>query len=141
GPTLYTARLAYFASLAAVALVAVGGCSGSDLPELASVTGVVTLDDAPYPNAHVMFTPAQGRPAEGVTDSNGKYELTYLPGVKGAEPGTYKVSITTQYQAPENPGNEPQFVEPLPAKYNVSSTLSETVSPGKNEINFPLKSK
>ncbi len=136
-----TARLVRFASLAAVALIAAGGCSGSDLPELAPVSGVVTLDDAPYPNAHVMFTPAQGRPAEAVTDSNGKYELYYLPGTKGAEPGKYTVSITTQYQAPENPGNEPPFVEPLPAHYNVSSTLSETVSPGKNEINFPLKSK
>lgn len=136
-----TASWVRFASLAAVALIAAAGCSGSKLPELASVSGVVTLDSKPHANAHVMFIPAQGRPAEAVTDSNGKYELNYLPGVKGAEPGTYTVSITTQYQAPENPGNEPPFVDPIPPKYNVGSTLSEKVSPGKNEINFELQSK
>lgn len=138
---MLTARLVRLASLAAVAFIAAGGCSGSDLPELASVSGVVTLDGAPHPNAHVIFSPAQGRPAEAVTDSNGKYELYYLPGVKGAEPGQYTVSITTQYQAPENPGNEPPFVDPIPAEYNVGSTLTETVSPGKNDINFELKTK
>jgi hypothetical protein len=130
-----------FASLAAVVCIATCGCSGSKLPDLATVTGVVTLDDKPHPNAIVVFTPANGRPAEGLTDSNGRYELNYLPGVKGAEPGTYTVSITTQYQAPENPGNEPPFVDPIPPQYNVGSTLTETVSPGKNEINFPLKTK
>lgn len=138
---MHTARFARFISLAAVALFAAGGCSSSDLPKLSTVSGVVTLDGAPYPNAYVMFAPAKGRPSEGVTDSSGKYELSFLPGVKGAELGEHKVSITTQYQAPENPGSEPPFVEPLPPKYNVASTLTATVTSGSNEVNFDLTSR
>jgi hypothetical protein len=137
---LDTARLPRLVCLTALALVA-AGCSGPDLPDLADVSGIVTLDGAPYPNAYVVFAPAKGRPAEGVTDSSGKYQLNYLPGVKGAVPGSYTVSITTQYQAPENPGTERPFVEPLPAKYNVRSTLSATVAPGSNEANFDLTRK
>ena len=111
------------------------------MPDLGTVSGVVTLDGAPYPNAIVSFTPAQGRPSQGVTDSDGKYELIYMPGVMGAELGKHTVSISTKYQAPENPGSEPQFVEPLPAQYNANTTLSETVEKGDQEINFPLTSK
>lgn len=135
------ARLASVVSLTAFALVGITGCSGSDLPNLAKVSGVVKLDDKPHANAHVMFTPAQGRPSEGVTDASGKYELSYLPGVKGAQLGEHKVSITTQYQAPENPGSEPPFKEPIPTKYNEQSTLSKTVEAGANQFDFDLKTK
>jgi len=136
---LYTARLARFVLLAAITLIIPAGCSQSGLPKLAAVSGVVTLDGVPYPNAKVVFSPAKGRPSEGVTDGNGKYELMYLPEVKGAELGNHTVSITTQYQAPENPtGNEPQFKEPLPSKYHVTSTLTATVNEGANEVSFPL---
>ncbi|WP_425614836.1 carboxypeptidase-like regulatory domain-containing protein [Anatilimnocola sp. NA78] len=137
---MLTARLARVVSLAVVALVA-AGCTGPGLPKLGLVSGTVTLDGAPYPNAHVTFTPAQGRPSEGMTDSNGKYELTFMPEVKGAQLGEHTVSITTHYQAPENPGSEPQFKEPLPPKYNVQSTLKQTVASGPNEFNFALTSK
>jgi hypothetical protein len=136
---LTIARSDWLVSLAALALIVGSGCSGSQ--PLAAVSGVVTLDGTPYPNAHVTFSPAKGRPSEAVTDSEGKFELTYLPKVKGAELGNHTVTITTQYQAPENPGTEKPFVEPLPPKYNVQSTLSATVAAGKNEVSFPLTSK
>lgn len=135
------ARFAQILSLATVALVATAGCSGSDTPQLGTVSGVVTLDGAPHPNARVTFSPTQGRPSEGVTDATGKYELSYLPGVKGAVPGDHVVSITTQYQAPENPGSEPPFIDPIPAKYNVASTLKANVAAGPQEQNFALTSK
>lgn len=132
------ARLTPLFTVAAAVLFAAGGCSGSGMPSLATVSGIVTLNGAPYPNARVAFSPAQGRPSEGITDSTGKYELSYLPGVKGVEPGDHSVSITTQYQAPENPGSEPPFVEPLPPKYNVTSTLTAKVEKGSNQIDFTL---
>lgn len=131
------ARFDWLVALAAIALIV--GCSNSQ--PLAAVSGVVMLDGTPYPNAHVTFSPVKGRPSEGVTDSEGKFELTYLPQVKGAELGKHTVTITTQYQAPENPGKEAPFAEPLPLKYNVQSTLSAEVAAGKNEVNFPLTSK
>lgn len=115
-----------------------GGCSNSGLPPLGEVHGVVTLNGAPYPNAQVVFIPAEGRPSEGVTDSTGRFELTYLPQVKGAQLGDHTVMITTRYQAPENPGSEPPFVEPLPPKYNNQSTLTATVSAGVNQFDFAL---
>lgn len=122
-------------------LIVGGGCSGSKTPALAPVRGVVTLDGAPYPNAKVTFTPAKGRPSEGVTDSAGKYELTYLPMVKGAEIGTHTVTISTQYQAPENPPAEPPppFVDKIPARYNTRSGISAEVVAAGIEIDFPLK--
>ncbi len=112
------------------------------MPKLAEVHGLVTLDGKPYPNAKVTFSPAKGRPSEGVTDSSGKFELFYLPQMKGAELGEHTVSITTQYQTPENPTPETaNFVEPLLPKYNSKSALSVSVENGNNEINFPLTSK
>jgi hypothetical protein len=139
--SLTTARLVSLVSVATILLIVSGGCSDSKVPKLAAVKGVVTLDGTPYPNAHVAFSPPKGRPSEGVTDSEGKFELTYLPQVKGAELGSHTVMITTQYQAPENPTTEVSFVEPLPPKYNVRSSLSVTVENGNNEVNFPLTSK
>lgn len=135
--SLTTARVVLLVVLAASLLI-LGGCTDSKVPPLAEVSGVVTLDGAPYPNAHVTFSPAKGRPSEGVTDSEGKFELTYLPKVKGAEVGTHTVIITTQYQVPENSTKEVNFVEPLPPKYNVQSSLTVTVDAGNNEVNFPL---
>jgi hypothetical protein len=134
-------RLFQVFSLAAVTLFAIGGCSQSgSVPPLGKVTGVVTLDDAPYPNANVIFTPEKGRPSQGLTDSAGRYELTYLPEVKGAEIADHTVSITTQNQAPAD-GKEVDFKEPLPKKYNENTTLTAKVVSGQNEHNFPLKSK
>ncbi|WP_254512544.1 carboxypeptidase regulatory-like domain-containing protein [Anatilimnocola floriformis] len=126
-----------FASVAAVATI-FSGCSGSNIPDLAQVNGVVTLNGMPYPNAQVTFTPAQGRPSEGVTDAEGKFELVYLPQVKGAQLGDHTVAITTRYQAPENPGTERPFVEPLPPQYNVQSKLTAAVNSGVNVVDFPL---
>ncbi len=127
--------------IASCAGLILAGCSGPDIPSLGQVQGVVTLDGAPYPNARVTFTPAQGRPSDGVTDSSGKYELTYMADVKGAQLGDHTVSITTQYQAPENPGDAPPFKEPLPAKYHERSTLKATVNKGENQHDFQLVSK
>lgn len=135
-----TARLAAILMPAALLLL-ITGCSQSDLPKLAPVTGLVTLDGEPYPNARVVFTPAQGRPAEGVTDTSGKYQLQYMAGVKGVTPGHHTVTITTLYQAPENPDSEPPFVEPLPDKYHARTTLSADVAPEGGTFDFPLTRK
>ena len=137
---MHTAPRFFVLSLAALSLLA-ASCSGPDLPDLGKVSGVVTLEGEPYPNAYVVFSPTKGRPSEAVTDSTGRYELIYMPRVKGAQVGDHTVSITTQYQAPENPDSAPPFVEPLPPKYNVRSTLSATVGPGDNTVDFALTKK
>ncbi len=115
------------------------GCSqrSSDTPELAVVSGVVTLDGQPLPNVTVAFVPTQGAGSYGVTDESGKYELNAAGGNQGAIVGTHTVTITTPTDGPPGPG----YKDPVPAKYNTKSTLTVDVKPGKNpDTNFELTS-
>lgn len=72
------------------------------LPELAEVTGQVTLDGQPAANAQIQFipeasTPQQaGAPSLAVTGPDGKYEAMYQDGVPGAIPGKHLVRIRVQ---------------------------------------------
>ncbi len=68
-------------------------------PQMVPVTGEVLLDGKPVEGAAVLFTPdAGGRPADGVTDKEGKFSLqTYEPG-DGAPLGKYKVAIVGMRQ-------------------------------------------
>lgn len=124
----------------ATALLCSFGCGRGDLPELAPVTGTVTLDGAPFPNAAVYFhtqSEKGGRPSSAVTDADGKYELEYMGGVKGAHIGMNKVEISTQW-----PDGEPGVgeSEKIPEKYNSKSTLTADVKDQRNVFDFPLES-
>jgi hypothetical protein len=71
------------------------GCGGSDRPATAPVSGVVLLDGNPVEGAAVMFMPvAGGRPAQGLTDAQGKFALTTFETNDGALLGDHKVSVT-----------------------------------------------
>jgi len=66
------------------------GCGG-----MKQVEGIVTLDGKAVEGASVSFLPAEdgtGQPADGVTDSGGKFTLS-TRGKKGIAPGTYKVTV------------------------------------------------
>ncbi len=116
------------------------GCGGSiGGPELGRVTGVVTLDGAPLPDATVMFQPQNGRPSFGTTDSSGKYELGYTQGSAGAVLGENTVFIRTEIPGPD--GQPPVQKEKLPAKYHNKTELKANVVPGANTFNFDLTSK
>jgi len=126
----------------AAAIAVCSGCDrGVELPELGEVTGTITLDGKPLEGANVMFEPrGEGVMSAGRTDSTGKYELRYLlPGttnVKGAVIGKHAVRIE---RLPE-PGREADAMV-LPPRYNVESTMTADVKPGKNEnVNFDLTS-
>lgn len=115
------------------------GCGGEKRPVLAPVSGVVTLDGEPLPDAAIEFHPeAGGRPSRAVTDSEGKYNLLYNVGVKGAQVGMNKVYISTQWPDGEPP---PGKKDPIPPKYNAQTTLQEEVVKGRNTIDFALESK
>lgn len=120
-------------------LLAVSGCGG-DPYGLSQVTGVVTMDGAPLPSAAVSFRPASGRPAQGITDQDGRYELIYIRDIRGAEQGAYTVSITTYREASPDPVAGKPKPETIPARYNKQSTLTAEVESGANEINFDLTS-
>jgi hypothetical protein len=121
--------------VAAACLLLAGGCTRTELPPLGTVTGTVTLDGRPLADAVVAFTPeGPGRTSLGTTDAAGRYRLTYLRDIAGANPGRHVVRITT---ASVDEGRR----EILPATYHRRSSLEAQVEPGDNTIDFALKAK
>lgn len=112
----------------------------SDQPDLGTVTGVVTMDGAPLAGALVSFAPEAGRASQGVTDSDGKYELLYIGNTKGAKLGPHKVYITT-YIADDSDPDARKIKEMIPAKYHKDTILAADVKDGKNTYDFKLESK
>ena len=122
--------------------LAFAGC-GPGGPEIASVTGRVTMDGQPLANATIVFIPENGRPAGASTDANGRYELNFTQGRRGAIPGKNTIRVTTQrdpYQ--DNDGkNIPGSRETIPPRYNTETTLEFMVEPKKRNVaDFDLKS-
>lgn len=128
-------------SLPAVfAALFLAGCGG----DLGYVSGTITMDGAPLPNARVMFYPQnEGAGSAGRTDKNGYYELYLGRSGKGAVKGEHLVQISTGDEGggygddgSENRGSR----ETVPAKYNVRTELTATVNGGSNSIDFDLNS-
>lgn len=96
------------------------GClhHGDDGPELAPVSGTVTLDGVPLAEAHVRFSPEKGRSSIGVTALDGSYILAYTKEKDGALRGRHVVSITTSKYLEDAQGNEIRTPELLPNRYH-----------------------
>jgi hypothetical protein len=127
--------------LGIVLALAGAGCNSEGLPGLGRVTGTVTMDGKPVPDALVAFEPVDGSaaPAMGRTDANGNYELYYSRGNKGAKVGENSVRINTYQETGEDDGRKIQK-ETIPARYNVLTELKATVNRGSNKVDFALKS-
>ena len=133
--------------LALILIAIFTGCCGRrvDLPPIADVSGIVTLDGAPLPNASVQFIPdaakgTQGAPAVGFTDATGKYELVTAT-VEGAIVGHHQIRV----EARAAPKNEMDTLPPLltPERYvnPATSGLTAEVKAGENNvIDLPLTS-
>lgn len=133
-------------------LLIAAGCGRSG-PELAIVTGKVTLDGEPVAHAQLTFKPpatgSGGSTAYGVTDNQGNYTLQYSRDARGALPGQYEVVI----ESPPKPSkseiaelkaageNVPETAINLPAKYSQPGELTAEVKSGSNAIDFTLLSK
>lgn len=105
-------------------------------PNVAPVTGRVTLDGKPLPKADLTFESLSSRPSSAITDEDGRYELTFDQFSKGALLGTHLVRITMQIR-PLDPGPRPK---PLPGRYNTNTELKVQVVPGENIFDFNLVS-
>jgi len=142
-------------------LLIVTGCAPSDAPKisgLVTVSGVVTLDGNPLPNATVTFVPISKGDGEmsagGLSDSTGKYILrTGSDKNYGIKPGEYKVIIssfvmpdgTTKEIGPEVSPMQLKLEgakQVVPPKYSdfIASTLTSNVGPEGGKIDFPLTS-
>ena len=131
------------------------GC-GSDSP-YAPVSGVVTFDGKPIAEASVAFHPnGGGRPAYGLTRSDGTYVLTSVEQGDGALIGDHRVTITAVKMIESEkakamkeelgslvdamPIPPPKTVWLIPQSYSKPQTsgLEFTVESGKNSADFAL---
>lgn len=95
-----------------------------------------------------MFTPQTGRPAKGVTDDSGNYELIYVRDAKGSQLGLNTVSISMVIADDgQNEGDDfdqstlisPEIV--IPSRYNTETELSADVKElDENVFDFQLTS-
>lgn len=121
------------------------GCGGvSDMPEVGTVSGKLTLDGKPVENATIMFHPIEdGRSSTATSDADGNYELEYMPGTPGAKIGQHEVVVTTFVEeSGTDEGDEkvPGREEIIPEKYQPQSELKVEVKAGDNTINLDLTS-
>lgn len=122
------------------------GCNSAGV-DLARVSGTVTLDGKPLPEATVSFyeensEAGQGRPSIAMTDSNGRYVMQYSTSFPGVRPGKYRVTIST-FRAPHLDSEEnviPRVAEVVPEVYNTKSTLTADVDKGSMTLDFDLDS-
>jgi hypothetical protein len=90
----------WMASLTLLVILIATGCSGDS--RVSKVSGTVTLDGEPIGKAAVAFVPVDGgRPAFGITDADGEYELTTFASGDGALIGSHVVTITPADDEPE----------------------------------------
>ncbi len=154
---LNTCRLALFVLL----VVQGSGCGGQSndhwlqsRPKTLKAEGVVLLQNAPLSGATVIFTPTQkgSKGSVGITDQNGRFNLTTFSSGDGAISGEYVVSVTkinTDAQqvsdsAPISDAGSSQ-VKPVassipeqysdPAKSGLKATITQD---GPNDFKFEL---
>ncbi len=114
--------------------------SGAELPPLASVSGTITLDGKPLPDATVLFEPVidetiaeqrQIGASVGRSNQQGVYTLAYPGGHDGAVMGAHTVRINK---------TDVKGLETLAKKYHLRSQLKHEVKAGSNTIDLPLRS-
>jgi hypothetical protein len=130
-------------------MLMLAGCDSG--PRHVPVSGVVTLNGKPLPDALVSFQmivetedPLKATPRGlGKTTANGSYTLKSTTGRNGVIPGKYKVMFvlvdpaTTTEKRPAS--NEP-FTQ-LPERYNADSRIiCDVPSSGKRDADYELTS-
>jgi hypothetical protein len=114
----------------AIGFAALVGCSRSPY---VPVTGRVTLDGNPLPNALVEFHPENLRCSFGTTNENGEYRLVHLDDSAGARIGVNTVRIRTAGFT-----EDLRAVERVPKKYNSESILIREVTADSTTFDFEL---
>jgi hypothetical protein len=119
--------------IAQVVLVTVLAGCGQTGPDVAAVSGRVTLDGRPLASADVSFQPdGAQRASSGRTDADGRYQLMYKRGQPGALVGEHTVRISVSRELVRNPPR-------IPARYDTQSELRREVkADGENVFDFEL---
>ncbi len=121
-----------------VLVLAVVGCSSrpAGQPEIAPVSGRVTLDGQPLGGVSVVFESERGVLSFGNTDDQGRYTVSYIRAARGAGVGRNVVRISVPTIGPSSPLRKDR----IPAIYNTASTLTADVTKGSNVLDFALQS-
>ena len=145
-------RNGFWASMSAMAILIVSGCSAKTGPERATVSGTVTFDGEPLETGLIAFIPdgATQGPTAGAAIQKGKYAT---PAGTGPVLGPHRVEITAHRTGrviegaglgggvgPSGGVVSEKSEMYVPAQYNKNSTLTIDVKSGKNLQDFPLKS-
>ncbi|MDA1164454.1 MAG: carboxypeptidase-like regulatory domain-containing protein [Planctomycetota bacterium] len=119
--------------------VYVAGCSSKPEVELTTVSGVVTERGQPVGNADVQFYPESEAATSGaLTGPDGRFELMYADGRKGASPGSHQVVITTGGMAAEGEAGGGDGPPPAAPAEPVQYRQQVEVSAGPNELKFEI---
>jgi hypothetical protein len=136
-----------------LASVAIAGCGGggyeADFAKTVSASGKVTVGGKPQPHIRVTFLTDEGRPASGVSDETGAFELGTNRIGDGAVVGKYRVMFAFEdpnAAAPEAGREEvmdriPVVKTAVPKKYlspDTSGIEAEVTESGPNEFTFDL---
>jgi hypothetical protein len=119
-----------------VALLAACGCSSSSGPKLAPVSGVVRYKGQPIKDIAVVFHAPEGLLASGITDAEGKFQLSTISPGDGAPVGEQQVTFV--YKDPTENVDPPP--SPIPLRYRTAETSRTTVTVERksNEFTFDL---
>lgn len=89
--------------LVIVVLLTAGGCGRAGTVPTAAVAGRVLFQGAPVGNVTITFTPADGRPATGSVDAEGRFRLSTFATGDGAVVGKHRVTFGS-VEVPPMPG-------------------------------------
>jgi len=137
-----------------LALVVTSGCGEHDGLERAEITGILTNQGKPLPNASVQFLPAgggtPGMGALGVADAEGRFKvISSRQSDEGIPPGEYTV-VVSRFAEPDGTILPPDALqadhldarETIPAPYSgPGSPLKATIAKegGEIKIDIPVK--
>jgi hypothetical protein len=144
------------AAAIAIGLLVPGCGSGEDKwvkerPKTVPAKGVLTLDGKPLDAAQVVLVGA-GEGASGgsgLSDAEGKFELSTFPPAKGIVPGSYRVMIVKSNVPETQDTSEEVYTPPatatilVPVKYTTPDTSNLTIDvpeSGKEDIKLELTS-
>lgn len=128
----------------ALLTLSLAGCGRGDGPEVAEVSGIITLDGDPLPWVNIQFVPESpgGSPSFGGTNLDGKYRLLFTQDKAGAMLGRHRVEISPRESRLNEDDEKLPSESPLeiPKKYLQPGALTADVESGSNVINFELSS-
>jgi hypothetical protein len=126
-------------------LLATTGCGTGY--SVAPVSGQVTLDGDPLPDASVTFQPvaeqdsSAGLGSYGRTDENGRYSLKLIENdQEGAAVGKHRVQISAQSDDSDSDAGTGAATEKVPSRYRDAETILtfDVPADGTDQADFPL---